>query len=632
MPYLQKLKQYWGYDGFRPSQEEIINSIGSGKDTLGLMPTGGGKSLTFQVPALTQEGRCLVVTPLIALMKDQVENLAKKDIKAIALHSGLTYDQYVRALDNICYNKANNPKANYKFIYVSPERLSTEIFLEALPYMNITMIAVDEAHCISQWGYDFRPEYKNIAKIREILPGVPFLALTATATPEVVKDIQTSLGFKEENVFRKSFYRSNLAYKVKLAENKEEELIRLLNSTPGSAIIYVRNRKKTKETAEFLQNNKITADFFHAGLDNGVKDIKQNKWKNNEYKVMVATNAFGMGIDKPDVRLVIHIDLPDSIEAYFQEAGRAGRDEQYAECILLFNKRDISLMKKRISDSFPSKDKICEVYDKLGNYFQVGVNYGEGNVFDFDLIDFCKKFQLSTSTTLAAIRILALGKYLEYKEEKELQSRVIFTTSRKLLYEKQLKEDEEVIMQLLLRLYSGIFANYVIISESELALRADTDVEKIYNTLTWFRKIGLIDYIPKKNTPAIKYLQDRIPPEILRISSEIYDQRLDRYKSRVEAMEFYATETNHCRSRVLLKYFGEDDAKDCGICDVCLSKKSKNDISDKIISFLSNHKNASITSIISELKEDPNKVIDNIRLLIDNHQIKAVDNYTFKLA
>ena len=630
-PYLHKLKQYWGYDEFRPSQLDIIESIGSGKDTLGLLPTGGGKSITFQVPALCQEGRCLVITPLIALMKDQVENLKKKDIKAIALHSGLTYTQYKQCLDNICFNKTNDPRANYKFIYVSPERLSTDTFLEALPYMNISMVAVDEAHCISQWGYDFRPEYKKIAEIREILPGVPFLALTATATPEVAKDIQSSLLFKQENVKRISFYRSNLAYKVKLTEDKEAELIKLFTQTPGSAIIYVRNRKKTKEVSEFLNKNGISADFFHAGLDNAVKDLKQEGWKNNKFKVMVATNAFGMGIDKPDVRLVIHIDIPDSVEAYFQEAGRAGRDRNYAECILLYSKRDLAQIKKRLTDNFPSKEFICNVYNQLGNYFQLGVNYGEGNTFDFDLEDFCHKFRLSILPTQAAVKILDLDGYIEYREEKELYSRIIITKNRRLLYESNFSEEEDLIMQFLLRKYSGIFADYTIVSETEIALNTELDQNRVYEILSWLRKMGVIDYIPKKNTPAIRYKQDRIPADILRISTDVYEHRLARYKSRMETMINYVSSNNHCRSKILLDYFGENNTQNCGICDVCLGKNNQSDIKGKILSQLQKEGALRLSDMIVALGEEPNKVIDTIRLLLDNKEIKTTDNIIFEI-
>ena len=630
-PYQQKLKQYWGYDEFRPSQLDIIESIGSGKDTLGLLPTGGGKSITFQVPALCQEGRCLVITPLIALMKDQVENLKKKEIKAIALHSGLTYTQYKQCLDNICFNKTNDPRANYKFIYVSPERLTTDTFLEALPYMNISMVAVDEAHCISQWGYDFRPEYKSIADIRDILPGVPFLALTATATPEVAKDIQASLLFKEENVKRISFYRSNLAYKVKLTENKDEELVKLLTKTPGSAIIYVRNRKKTKEVSEMLCKNDISADYFHAGLDNAIKDLKQNNWKNNAFKVMVATNAFGMGIDKPDVRLVIHIDIPDSVEAYFQEAGRAGRDRNYAECILLYSKKDLSQIKKRLTDNFPTKEFICNVYNQLGNYFQLGVNYGEGNTFDFNLEDFCHKFHLPMLPVQAAIRILDLDGYIQYKEEKEQYSRVIVTRSRRLLYDTVFSEEEDLVMQYLLRKYSGIFADYTIIGETEISLDTGLDTNRVYEILTWLRKTGIIDYIPKKSSPAIRYLQDRIPSEILRISTDVYEHRLARYKSRMETMINYVSSNNHCRSKLLLDYFGEENIFDCGICDVCLEKNKTNNTNEKIINLLKTEGAQKLNTIVVKVNEEPNKVINAIRLLLDNKAIKTSDYITFEI-
>lgn len=627
--FLQKLKQYWGYDNFRPAQAEIIKSIANKQDTLGLLPTGGGKSITFQVPAICQEGRCLVITPLIALMKDQVENLKKKDIKAIALHSGLSFGAYKQELDNICYNRSNSPFANYKFIYVSPERLATETFLSSLPYMNITLVAVDEAHCISQWGYDFRPEYKSIADIRDILPGVPFLALTATATPEVVKDIQVSLGFKQENVKRISFYRSNLAYKVKQAENKEEELIRLLNAISGSAIIYVRNRKKTKEVAELLSKNNISADFFHAGLDSAIKDLKQDNWKNNKFKVMVATNAFGMGIDKPDVRIVIHIDIPDSIEAYFQEAGRAGRDNNYAECILLYNKRDISLMKKRLSDNFPTKEFIYNVYNQLGNYFQLGVNYGEGSSFDFNIEEFCRNFHLPINPTQAAIRMLTLDGFFEYKEEKEVNSRILITKSRRLLYDTNFSQEEEVVMQFLLRKYTGIFADYTIINENEISIDTGLDVQKIYNILTWFRKTGIIDYIPKRSTPAIKYLKDRIPPEILRISPNVYEHRMNRYKNRMESMMNYVTAENHCRSQILLNYFGEKESSNCGLCDVCLKKNTQTNLDEKILLFLKANGPTDLQTLITMINEDPGKTVNLLRLLLEEKRIIHENNKFF---
>ena len=383
MDYQAILKQYWGYDSFRGIQEDIIRSIGEGRDTLGLMPTGGGKSVTFQVPALAQEGMCLVITPLIALMKDQVQNLKRRGIKALAVYSGMSRQDIIATLENAIFG-------NYKFLYISPERLDTDIFRIKLAKMKISLITVDESHCISQWGYDFRPAYLKIAEVRRLLPGVPVLALTATATPEVVKDIQQRLEFREENVFRMSFERTNLAYVVRRTENKAAELLHILQRMPGSAILYVRNRRRTKEVTEWLQQQGITADFYHAGLDDAVKDIRQQRWQKGESRVMVATNAFGMGIDKPDVRLVIHLDLPDSIEAYFQEAGRAGRDGQKAYAIILHSKADSTTLRKRIPDNFPEKDYIRDVYEHLQYYYEMAMGDGRGCVREFDIEDFCR--------------------------------------------------------------------------------------------------------------------------------------------------------------------------------------------------------------------------------------------------
>ncbi|HPT44230.1 MAG TPA: ATP-dependent DNA helicase RecQ, partial [Paludibacteraceae bacterium] len=421
--YLDILKTYWGYDEFRPLQAEIIQSIASGRDTLGLMPTGGGKSLTFQVPALAMEGVCIVVTPLIALMKDQVENLKHKGISAAAIYSGMSHDEIMLALDNaVC--------EAYKFLYVSPERLATRIFIAKVRSMHVCMIAVDESHCISQWGYDFRPSYLKIADIREILPDVPVLALTATATPEVVDDIQNKLHFREKNVFRKSFHRSNLIYVVRTVENKEEYLLKILSSVSGTSVVYVRNRKKTKEIAGFLNDNGITAEHFHAGLKNETKDVRQARWKSGETRVIVATNAFGMGIDKPDVRTVVHMDLPDSIEAYFQEAGRAGRDEKKAYAILLFNKSDVTKLRKRVADTFPPKETVSQVYDAVGNYFEVAVGSGLDSTFVFDIADFCSKFHFPLLVAYNSIKILQQAGYLDLTDEQDSSSLVLFTVKK----------------------------------------------------------------------------------------------------------------------------------------------------------------------------------------------------------
>ena len=428
------LKKYWGYDSFRPLQEDIIHSVYEGNDTLGLMPTGGGKSITFQVPALLMDGTCIVITPLIALMKDQVDNLKRIGIKATSIHSGMSRQEIITQLENCIFGE-------YKFLYISPERLGSEIFLAKLQTMKVSLLVIDESHCISQWGYDFRPSYLKIAEIRKLLPNIPVLALTATATPEVVDDIQNRLLFRKKNVFSKSFARKNLAYIVRQTEDKLQMLVHILSRVPGTAIVYVRNRKKTKEVAEYLRKEGFSADFFHAGLNHDEKERKQNQWKNNEIRVIVATNAFGMGIDKPDVRVVIHLDMPGSLEEYYQEAGRAGRDERKAYAVALCSPTDTAQLKKRISDEFPPKEFIYRVYEALGNYFQIAVGFGLDTAHDFLITDFCSAFKLPIIQTHSAIKLLELAGYLEYVEEVDNASRLIFTATREELYS-YLRQDE----------------------------------------------------------------------------------------------------------------------------------------------------------------------------------------------
>lgn len=486
------LQTYWGYDSFRGIQEEIINSIGSGRDTLGLMPTGGGKSITFQVPAMAQEGLCLVITPLIALMKDQVNHLRARNIKAAAIYSGMTREEIVITLENCIFG-------DYKFLYISPERLGTEIFQTKLRRMHISFITVDESHCISQWGYDFRPAYLQISQIRQLLPEVPILALTATATPEVVKDIQRQLQFKQENVFQMSFERPNLAYVVRKAENKFTQLIHILNRIEGSAIVYARNRKSTKDIAKLLQENHITAEFYHAGLTDSEKDERQNKWQRNESRVMVATNAFGMGIDKPDVRIVLHMDMPDSPEAYFQEAGRAGRDGQKAYAVLLYSPHDKTIANKRITDTFPDKDYIKKTYEQLCYYYQMAVGDGFECTYEFSLEAFCRNFKRFPVPTNSALKLLSRCGYIDYTDEEETTSRVIFILNKEELYKLREQDEEvELLLQALLRNYTGLFSDYTHIDESQLSKKTGLTRQQIYNGLLALSCKRVIQYRPAK--------------------------------------------------------------------------------------------------------------------------------------
>ena len=520
--YLSILKQYWGYDQFRELQGDIIQSIAAGKDTLGLMPTGGGKSLTFQVPTMAMEGICIVVTPLIALMKDQVENLKKRGIAAAAIFSGMTTNDIMLTLDNSVFGA-------YKFLYVSPERLATPIFMEKIKQATVCMIAVDESHCISQWGYDFRPSYLRIADIRELLPNVPVLALTATATPEVVDDIQKQLHFREPNLFQKSFHRSNLAYVVRTVENKDENLLKILNNVPGTSVVYVRNRKKTKEIADFLNQNGIPAENFHAGLKNETKDAKQARWKSGETRVIVSTNAFGMGIDKAEVRTVVHLDLPDSVEAYFQEAGRAGRDEKKAYAVLLYNNGDAVKMRKRVADTFPGKEMVRKVYEALGNFYEIGVGSGLDNVFAYDIADFCTRFKLPILISYNCLKILQQAGYIELTDEQDSSSRVLFTVNKDDLYKTKQTAEQDRLIHILLRSYTGLFTDLAAINEDIIAKRLEWTRDKVYEQLIGLAKEHIIQYIPRKKTPFLTFTHERLETERVVLGKEAYDDRRDRY-------------------------------------------------------------------------------------------------------
>lgn len=620
------LKQYWGYDSFRDLQEEIITSIGEGKDTLGLMPTGGGKSITFQVPALAQDGICLVVTPLIALMKDQVQNLRKRGIKAIAVYSGMTRQEILIALENCIFG-------NYKFLYISPERLDTDLFRTKLRAMKVSMITVDESHCISQWGYDFRPAYLKIAEIRELLPGVPVLALTATATPEVVKDIQQRLHFRQENVFRMSFERKNLAYIVRKTENKTGELLHILNKWPGSAIVYVRSRRRTKEITELLTHEDITADFYHAGLDNATKDIRQKNWQNGTSRVIVATNAFGMGIDKPDVRLVIHMDLPDSPEAYFQEAGRAGRDGQKAFAVILFSPQDKAKLHKRIADTFPDREYIKNVYEHLQYFYQMAMGDGQGCMYEFNLDEFCRKFKHFPVPADSALKLLTQAGYIEYTDEQDNASRIIFTIRRDELYKlREMGEAADKLIQCLLRTYTGVFTDYAYINEAALSARTGLPRQQVYDLLVMLGKRRIIDYIPHKKTPYIIYTRERIELRHLQIPRSIYEERKERYEARIQAIVEYATKDNACRSRMLLRYFGEKNRHDCGQCDVCLSQgrsaelpQNKFEELKKDLMQLLKKGALAPAEIIRQTDSDKENLTRTLRFLLDEGELQMED-------
>ena len=577
MNYQSLLKQYWGYDDFRGIQREIIESIGSGHDTLGLMPTGGGKSITFQVPALAQEGTCIVITPLIALMKDQVDHLLRRGIRAAAIYSGLTHEEIIVTLENCIFG-------NVRILYVSPERLSSELFQTKLRHMRVSFITVDEAHCISQWGYDFRPSYLEIAKIRKLVPDAPVLALTATATPAVVKDIQDKLTLKTErtfNVFRMSFERTNLTYVVRHTTDKRKELIHILSSVKGTAIVYARSRRRTKEFSEMLNEAGIPATFYHAGLDTTVKDERQQAWQHDQVRVMVSTNAFGMGIDKPDVRLVIHIDCPDSIEAYFQEAGRAGRDGFKAYAVLLYNDADERKLEKRIADTFPEKDYIRQVYEHLAYFYQIGVGSGYNHTFEFNIDKFCHTFRHFPIQVDSALKILNRAGYIEYTEEQDNQARVMFTIGRNDLYRlENTSPNEEKIITALLRNYGGLFTDYNYIDESFIASQTQLEPHQVYMTLKGLSQRHILHFIPQKKTPYIRYTQRREDMEHIMLPPAVYEERKRQYEERIHAIIRYATNDQVCRSRQLLRYFGEDDSHDCHLCDVCLAHRPEGKVTE----------------------------------------------------
>lgn len=558
------LKQYWGFDTFRPLQEDIIRSVLDGNDALALLPTGGGKSICFQVPALCKEGVCIVVSPLIALMKDQVANLKKREITAEAIFSGMAYREIDRILDNCTYG-------GVKFLYLSPERLTTDLVRERIKKMNISLLAVDEAHCISQWGYDFRPPYLQIAEIRELIPDVPVLALTATATTEVVEDIQEKLLFKRKNVFQKSFSRPNLAYVVLPEENKNTRLLDILRKVKGSGVVYARNRKMTKQVAKFLVENKISADFYHAGLTPDERSKKQEAWIAGKIAIMACTNAFGMGIDKPDVRTVVHLDLPESLEAYFQEAGRAGRDGKKAYAVLLYAEEDKRNLERNLLVAYPPIQDIRQTYRALGSYFQLAVGGGEFQSFDFDIADFCKNFKLEVIKTYSCIKILEQEGWISLTESVWMPSSFMVLVTREQLYDFQLKNPSlDAVIKSLLRLSEGGFQHFVPIQEAAVARLLKTTPDKVLPAIQQLHKEGIIEYRPMKDKPQLTFTKERVDASNLTIDLEAYNLRKERQRKRMEKAITYATSAR-CRSQQLLEYFGEESPT-CGVCDVCLGR------------------------------------------------------------
>ncbi|MEL7586369.1 MAG: ATP-dependent DNA helicase RecQ [Prolixibacteraceae bacterium] len=620
------LTRYWGYSDFRPLQEDIIHAVASGKDTLGLMPTGGGKSITFQVYSMSRPGICLVITPLISLMKDQVENLQKKGIRALAIHSGMTMQEVRLTFDSAAWG-------DYKFLYISPERIATDRFRERLPQMNVNLIVVDEAHCISQWGYDFRPSYLRIRELRSLLPGIPVLAITATATPDVARDIQKQLNFDKLNVLRTSFYRPNLSYLVREREDKMQYLLQSVKKAGGSGIVYVRSRKATREVTEFLRKNKVSSDFYHAGLPAGDRARKQEEWKEGRNRLMIATNAFGMGIDKPDVRFVIHLGPPDSPEAYFQEAGRAGRDGKKAYAVLIADRADQLALKKRVEKAFPPIDVIKRIYLSLCNFFQLAVGFGKDQILDFNIGDFAAAYSLPVNTVLNSLKILQREGYLELTEELDNPSRLHFMVGRDDLYRFQVANASfDGFIKLLLRSYSGLFTNYTAIDEDMLAKRANITNDTVYRFLNLLNANKIIHYIPRKKTPFVIFTRERVELERLKISKENYTDRKKDYQHRTDAMISYMTEKLKCRSRILLGYFGETDAVRCGICDVCLSQNELGlsqlqyeNISSMLEQYL--QEPCFFEELIFKIDQKEDEIIQVVRWLIDKGKIvHRIDN------
>ena len=616
------LTRYWGYTHFRPKQEEIIDSILSGKDTFALLPTGGGKSLTFQIPAMMQPGVCLVITPLIALMKDQIDRLKKLGIPAKALHTGMYSDEIESALSNAIHSKI-------KFLYVSPERLLNVPFQSTLAKINVNLIAVDEAHCISQWGYNFRPPYLKIADIRVFFPETPVLALTATATPKVVVDIMDKLHFKSPQVVRASFERKNLAYRIFKESDKSGRLLHLLQQHQGSAIVYVRNRKKTREIADILVKNNISATFYHAGLDNKSRAKRQHAWTRGQIRVMVSTNAFGMGIDKADVRQVIHYNLPDCLESYFQEAGRAGRDGKQAVASLLYTNQDIGHAKKQLTESFPDLKTIRNIYNALGNYFNIPEGSGKDLGYNFKIMDFVNHYGFGLMTTYSAIKIMEKEGYLLFDESSGRTSKLMIRLNNEQMYRFIVENPKfERILKEIMRSYGGIFSDYVAIDEKQIAKRAEMEKDRVINALSYLNQLKIISYVPLRSQPQIFYNTVRLPKDHIGFSHENYQDLKRAAALRLDALIDFLTNSRECRSIQLLKYFGEQQQKRCSICDVCqsINKTHLNEIEfeniRKQINLLLQKKPMHLYEIIPLITDaDEDDIIAVIRWLIDNQSL-----------
>ena len=617
------LKKYWGYDSFRPLQESIINSVLNGNDALALLPTGGGKSICFQVPALCRDGICIVVSPLIALMKDQVENLNKRGIKSVAIYSGITMRELDIILDNCV-------KGDYKFLYLSPERLMSDMVQMRIEKMQVNLFAIDEAHCISQWGYDFRPPYLKIADIRPLKPNVPVLALTASATVEVVDDIQEKLLFKKKNAFRVSFERKNLNYVVLKEDDKQKKLLDILQKVPGTSIVYVRNRRKTQEIAFFLSQNNISADFYHAGLPHVQRNQKQENWIKNTTRVIVATNAFGMGIDKADVRTVIHMDLPDNLEAYYQEAGRGGRDEKVSYAIVLYNSIDILDLQKRIEQNFPPLQMIRLVYKAVCNYLQIPLGGGSGVSFNFDIGDFSRTYDLHAMQVTSCLKMLELENMITLSDAFFIPSRVKIIMSIIDFYNFQVTHPEhDLFIKTLLRSYEGLYDNYVNINESDIARRVNKTIEEVMKTLIYLKKIDVIEYLPQTDKPQILFLQERINEKDLILRDDVYANRKERFKKRLDSMISYVSNEHQCRSVMLLNYFNETQLYRCGICDYC-RKRNKVELNDvefealmADVKLLLQPKPLSITELVRLLnRKSEEKTLNAIQWMIDNEILK----------